>query len=73
MPEQFSKNKYQEKIDKAIELLKESQEKVKDRAKDVATDIDKTAKSNPWPFVGGAAVLGFLTGILVRIRGRCGR
>ncbi|MDZ4724158.1 MAG: hypothetical protein SGI97_09685 [candidate division Zixibacteria bacterium] len=37
----------------------------KDKAKEIVADVDAKVRNNPWPFIGGAAVVSLLLGIML--------
>jgi ElaB/YqjD/DUF883 family membrane-anchored ribosome-binding protein len=36
-----------------------------EKAREIAGDVDKSVHRNPWPYVGGAAVIGLLFGYIL--------
>lgn len=48
------------------ESVKNTQDKAFEAAKDTATTVNTSVHLHPWYYIGGAAVCGFLTGMLIR-------
>lgn len=51
-----------------VESAKGATDHVMDKTKTAAHEVDRSVHSNPWPYLGGAALLGFLVGVLIRPR-----
>ena len=54
----------QDTVQSVTETVKHSVQSLTDGVKD-ALDLSRHTRANPWPMVGGAAVAGFLTGLVV--------
>lgn len=50
------------------EKAQDAKDRAVQKAKEKATQVDETVHRNPWPFIGGAAIFGFLVGLLMRFR-----
>lgn len=50
-----------EALEKAEKYVKEGQEKVKE----TALEVDKRVRANPWPYIGGVAVVSIFIGYLM--------
>lgn len=48
--------------DHAIEAATHAKDVTIEKAKEIAHDVDKSVHHNPWPYIGGAAVIGLLLG-----------
>ena len=49
----------------AAEAAVHAKEVSVEKAREIAGDVDKSVHSNPWPYVGGAAVFGLLFGYIL--------
>jgi ElaB/YqjD/DUF883 family membrane-anchored ribosome-binding protein len=49
-----------------IDNAKHARDKAVQKAKHAANQVDRSAHDNPWPYIGGAALGGFLIGFLIR-------
>jgi len=89
---QKSKFKASQKIQQALETLKEASEEgregvhqaleglyetvqqakkeARNRALQKASDLDQQVRANPWAYLGGAAIGGFILGLFLRRRSR---
>lgn len=36
-----------------------------DKAREIADDVDKSVRRNPWPYIGGTAVIGLMFGYIL--------
>lgn len=55
--------------DHALEAVAHAKDVSVEKAREIACDVDKSVHRNPWPYIGGAAVIGVLLGyILARNR-----
>ncbi len=36
-----------------------------EKAREIANDVDQSVRSNPWPYIGGTAVIGLLFGYIL--------
>ena len=53
----------------AVEAAVHAKEVGVEKAKEIACDVDESVHRNPWPYIGGAAVIGLLLGYVLG-RGR---
>lgn len=49
----------------AVETAAHAKDVGLEKAKEVACDVDKKVHSNPWPFIGGTAVISLLLGYIL--------
>jgi ElaB/YqjD/DUF883 family membrane-anchored ribosome-binding protein len=49
----------------ASEAAMHAKEVSVEKAKEMASDVDKNVHRNPWPFIGGAAVVSLLLGYIL--------
>jgi ElaB/YqjD/DUF883 family membrane-anchored ribosome-binding protein len=49
----------------AIEAAVHAKDVGAEKAREIAGDVDKNVHKNPWPYVGGAAVVGLLLGYIL--------
>lgn len=54
-----------EVLEKVQVLAQEAIVESKKRVKETATNIDRNVHENPWPYIGGAAVISVLVGYLL--------
>ena len=50
---------------RAVEALVHAKEVGKEKVKEAATAVDGRVHANPWPFIGGTAVVALLTGFIL--------
>jgi ElaB/YqjD/DUF883 family membrane-anchored ribosome-binding protein len=55
-----------ELVSSIYETVKETQEKAVDKVVDTASTVNEAVHSHPWPYIGGAALGGFLLGMFSR-------
>ncbi len=58
----------QEEIGFVSEKLHEWQDKAKDRAREIGRQVDEQVHQKPWAYIGGAALVGVVLGVLLRGR-----
>ena len=51
--------------DKALETTAHIKEAGVEKAREIAGDVDESVHQNPWPYIGGAAVVGILLGYIM--------
>ena len=49
----------------AVEAATHAKEVTLEKAGEIAHDVDKNVHRNPWPFIGGTAVVGLLLGYIL--------
>ena len=49
----------------AIEVAAHAKEVGVEKAKEIACDVDESVHRNPWPYIGGTAVVGLLLGYIL--------
>ena len=50
---------------RAVEAMIHAKEVSTEKAKEVATCVDKDVHDRPWPYIGGAALTGLVLGLLI--------
>ncbi len=69
MLKQAAKDKKVELVEMLQDIyadVKKAEEKAVNRAKKAAHDVDESIHSNPWPYIGGAALAGLILGFWMR-------
>ena len=51
--------------DQALEMTAHARDVSVEKAREVARDVDKNVHQNPWPYIGGAALVGVLLGYIL--------
>ena len=51
--------------DKAFESARHTRDVGIEKAREITHDVDKNVHQNPWPYLGGAAVVGLLLGYIL--------
>ena len=51
--------------DQAIEMTAHAKEAGVEKAREIAHDVDKNVHQNPWPYIGGSALVGVLLGYIL--------
>ncbi len=51
--------------DQAVDMAAHVREAGVEKAREIAGDVDKSVHQNPWPYVGGAALVGVLLGYIL--------
>lgn len=55
-----------ELVSSIYDTVKETQEKAVEKVVDTASTVNGSVHSHPWPYIGGAALGGFLLGMFSR-------
>ena len=51
--------------DQALEMTTHARDVGVEKAREIAGDVDKNVHQNPWPYIGGAAMVGVLLGYIM--------
>jgi ElaB/YqjD/DUF883 family membrane-anchored ribosome-binding protein len=51
--------------DQALEMSAHVRDVGVEKTREIAHDVDKNVHQNPWPYIGGAAVVGILLGYIM--------
>ena len=51
--------------DHALEAANRAKEAGVEKAREIASDVDKSVHQNPWPYIAGSAVVGALLGYIL--------
>jgi ElaB/YqjD/DUF883 family membrane-anchored ribosome-binding protein len=51
--------------DNAVEAATHAKDASVEKVREVVGDVDKSVRQNPWPYIGGTAVIGVLTGYIL--------
>ena len=51
--------------DQALEMSAHVRDVSVEKAREIAGDVDENVHQNPWPYIGGAAVVGILLGYIM--------
>ncbi len=49
----------------AVDAVVHAKEVSAEKGREVAREVDKSVHSNPWPYIGGTAVIGLLLGFIL--------
>jgi ElaB/YqjD/DUF883 family membrane-anchored ribosome-binding protein len=49
----------------AVEVATHAKDVGVEKAKEIAADVDKSVHSNPWPYIGGTAVVALMLGYVL--------
>jgi ElaB/YqjD/DUF883 family membrane-anchored ribosome-binding protein len=56
--------------DQAFEMTAHATEAGVEKAREIAGDVDKNVHQNPWPYIGGSALVGVLLGYILGRNGK---
>lgn len=51
--------------DQAVDMAEHVRDAGIEKAREIADDVDKSAHQNPWPYIGGSALVGVLIGYIM--------
>lgn len=51
--------------DQAFEMTAHAKDAGVEKAREIASEVDKNVHQNPWPYIGGSALVGVLLGYLL--------